>query len=226
MDEPFCRKMVLGFTEIYYDHFVAGKDLAAANTTVRKLWESGLTAMLDYGLEHANDNEACDSNMEEFIHTIESTKFNDDCPVSFVVVKVTAICPPRLLKRVSDLLRWEYKDKSLKLPWKLETLPVLSDSSPFYHTLKRPEPLTPEEEHDLELAYERMSKICERSYEANLPLLIDAEDTAIQPAIDYFTYSAALKYRTSIDEEPLIYNTIQAYLKDAKDRRDREESCR
>ncbi|KAI3452145.1 hypothetical protein Pfo_008810 [Paulownia fortunei] len=218
MANPLFRKMVLGVTEhTFYDHFCAGKDLEMARRTVEKLWDVGLSAMLDYGLEHANANESCDSNLEEFIRTINSTKLLDTCQVSFVVVKITGICPPSLLKRVSDLLRWEYKDKSLHLPWKLKTFPIFSDSSPFYHTLKRPEPLTPDEERDLQLAYERLIKICENAFEANVPLLIDAEDTAIQPAIDYFTYSAAIEY-TSGDDDPLIFNTIQAYLKDSKER--------
>lgn len=136
--------------------------------------------------------------------------------VSFVVVKITAICPPRLLKRVSDLLRWECKDKSLHLPWKLETFRIFSDSSPIYHTSERPSSLTVGEERDLQLAYQRLTRICKKSLELNVPILIDAEDTTIQPAIDYFTYSAAIPYHR--DDKPLIFNTIQAYLKDAKER--------
>lgn len=135
-----------------------------------------------------------------------------------MVVKITAICPPRLLKRVSDLLRWQhFKDPSLSLPWKYNSLPLFADSSPFYHTPEKPEPLTAEEQSDLELAHARMSEICTNSTDQNLPILIDAEDTAIQPAIDYFAYTAAIEF-TEGDDEPLIYNTCQAYLKDAKDK--------
>ncbi|KAK4393252.1 Proline dehydrogenase 1, mitochondrial [Sesamum angolense] len=218
MNNPVVRKLVLAATEhTFYSHFCAGIDLEKAGRTVKKLWDSGLGAMLDYGLEHATDNESCDRNLQEFIRTINSTKSVDSCQVSFVVVKITAICPPSLLRRVSDLLRWEQKDKSLNLPWKLKTLPVFSQSSPLYHTMTRPPPLSREEEHDLELAFERLDKICKNSLEANKPLLIDAEDTAIQPAIDYFSYSAAIKY-TGEEDDPLIFNTIQAYLKDAKER--------
>lgn len=133
------------------------------------------------------------------------------------MVKITAICPPSLLNRVSDLLRWEYKDNSLHLPWKLKTLPLFSDSSALYHTSTRPDPLTPGEERDLEWAHQRLVKICEKSFEVNVPMLIDAEDTCIQPAIDYFTYSVAIKYLRR-GNSPLILNTIQAYLKDAKER--------
>lgn len=136
--------------------------------------------------------------------------------VSFIVVKITAICPTSLLRRLSDLLRWEYRDSAFRLPWKLNSFPIFSDSSPFYHTPKKPEPLTPEEEQNLQLSHERLFKICEKCVEANVPVLIDAEDTAVQPAIDYFTYSSAILYNK--DDDPLIFGTIQAYLKDAKDR--------
>ncbi|KAK4490767.1 hypothetical protein RD792_001475 [Penstemon davidsonii] len=218
METPILRDIILeGVEHSFFKHFCAGKDLKEAGETVGKLWDGAkIRAMLDYGLEHADDNESCDRNLEEFVRTIESTTQQPSSPVSFVVVKITAICPLSLLKRVSDLLRWEYKDKSLHLPWKLKTFQIFANSSPLYHTPTKPEPLTPQEEHDLESAYQRLSTICEKSLQANIPLLIDAEDTSIQPAIDYFTYSAAIKY--SKDDGPLLYNTIQAYLADAKER--------
>lgn len=217
MNNPVTRNMILGFTEkTFYDHFCAGKDLQTASSTAVKLWNAGLSAMLDYGLEHADDNESCDRSLEEFLRTIEWNKMLEPGQVSFVVVKITAICPPTLLKRVSDLLRWQSKDNSMNLPWKLKSLPIFSDSSPIYHTPKRPDPLTRDEESDLELAYARVTKICDSALETGVPLLIDAEDTAIQPAIDYFTYSAAIN--GDENDKPLIFNTIQAYLKDAKDR--------
>ncbi|CAI9752784.1 unnamed protein product [Fraxinus pennsylvanica] len=122
-----------------------------------------------------------------------SNRKHDEC---FVVVKITAICPPSLLRRVSDLLRWECKDKSLHLPWKLRTFPMISDSSPFY----------------LHLAHQRLMKLREKCVEANVPLLIDAEDTCI----NYFGHTASIMYHK--DDKPIVFGTIQAYLKDAKER--------
>ncbi|CAI9276803.1 unnamed protein product [Lactuca saligna] len=218
MQVGLFREIVLGVIKhTSYEHFVAGADTEETGRTVKKLWESGLRGMLDYGLEHAIDNESCDINTQEFIKTVESTQSLPPSSVSFVVVKITAICPISLLKRVSDLLRWEYKNSSsTNLPWKLKTLPIFSESSPFYHTLEKPSPLTPEEEHDLELAHQRLVKICNKSIESKVPVVIDAEDTSIQPGIDYFTYSAAVMYNNG--EKPLIFGTIQAYLKDAGER--------
>ncbi|XP_051117701.1 proline dehydrogenase 1, mitochondrial-like isoform X2 [Andrographis paniculata] len=218
MENRISKGIVLGVIKhTFYDHFCGGENLKEADLTVKRLAKSGLKAMLDYGLEHAVDEASCDSNLEEFLRTIESAKTaTSDSPISYIVVKITAICPPSLLERVSDLLRWEYKTKSLNLPWKLDCLPIFADSSPFYHTLTEPNPLTFEEERSLEKAYKRLIKICENSLEADIPLLIDAEDTSIQPAIDYFAYTAAIRYRR--ETGPLVFNTMQAYRIDAEER--------
>ncbi|KAL3525795.1 hypothetical protein ACH5RR_014167 [Cinchona calisaya] len=220
VETPVLKQAILGGIEhTFYDHFCGGKDLKEAGKTISRLWnDAGLRGMLDYGLEHAIDNDSCDQNMMEFIKTVESSKSLPPSSVSFLVVKITAICPPSLLRRVSDLLRWEYRNSSsaFHLPWKLNSFPIFSDLSPFYHTPKKPEPLSSEEEQNLQLSHKRLFKICEKCVEANIPLLIDAEHTAVQPAIDYFTYSSAILYQK--DDDPLIFGTIQAYLKDAKDR--------
>ncbi|KAL4577348.1 hypothetical protein LXL04_013457 [Taraxacum kok-saghyz] len=218
MQVGLLSEVVLGVIKhTVYEHFVAGADTAEAGQTVKKLWESGLRGMLDYGLEHAVDNESCDKNAQQFIKTVESTQSLPPSSVSFVVVKITAICPISLLKKVSDLLRWEYKNpSSFKLPWKLKTLPIFVECSPFYHTSAKPSPLTTADERDLELAHQRLTTICNKAIESNVPVVIDAEDTSIQPGIDYFTYSTAIMYNKG--QKPFISGTIQAYLKDAGQR--------
>jgi len=121
-----------------------------------------------------------------------------------------------LLERISDLLRWQQKDPSFNLPWKQDSLPIFSESSPLYHTTKKPEPLTPQEESDFQLANQRLQQLCKKCVEANMPLLVDAEHTTVQPAIDYFTYSSAIMHNK--DDNPIVFGTIQTYLKDAKER--------
>lgn len=208
--------MVGGIRHTFFEHFCAGENPAEACRKVNEIWDCGLRGMLVYALEHAGDNESCDRNLDGFLRTIEAAKSLPPSSVSCVIVKITAICPMGLLKRVSDLLRWEYKNESYPLPWKLNTLPIFTDSSPFYHTPRKPDPLTPEEEQNIYLGHERLEKLCQKCLEANVPLSIDAEDTSVQPSIDYFTYSAALGYNK--DDNPIVYGTIQSYLKDAKER--------
>lgn len=214
MDVPLFKNAVMGAIKYTaYDHFVAGCDTVETGHTVRRLWDSGVRGMLDYGLEHAVDNESCDIAEKQLIKTAESTQSLPPSSVGFVAVKVTALCPVYLLRRLSDLLRWEHNNSSFKLPWKQQTLPIFSEISPFYHTLQQPAPLNAEEERDLELAHQRLVNVCEKGFESNVRIVIDAEDTSIQPAIDYFTYWASIKYNEK--QRPLVYGTIQAYTKDA-----------
>lgn len=217
MDNMIPKKIVLGVVKnTFYKHFCAGENLEEASQTLQRIWDSGLRGILDYGLEDATDNASCDQNLNEFVQSVESTKLLPTSSVSYACAKITAICPISLLKRVSDLLRWEHKDSSFHLPWKHDTMPLLCNSSPFYHTLEKPDPLTPEEERDLEMAHERVFKLSKTCHDINLPLLVDAEYTSVQPAIDYLTYSAMIKFNK--ESNPIVYGTIQAYLKDAKER--------
>ncbi|KAF3780801.1 putative proline dehydrogenase [Nymphaea thermarum] len=227
-----------------YEHFCAGEGVGEAGKTLTRMWDRGLRGILDYGLEDAEGNEDCDRNLEEFLQTVEMTPslppssrdFLVPCAfdlatdpdnvgyvgvshrseVSFACVKITAICPIRLLERVSDLLRWQHRHPSFHLPWKVDCMPILTDSSPLYHTRSAPPPLSDKEEADLQLAHKRLERLASKCSELYLPLLVDAEYTSVQPAIDYFTYSASISFNKR--DVPIVFGTIQAYLKDAKER--------
>ncbi|KAM7277783.1 hypothetical protein ACFE04_004917 [Oxalis oulophora] len=218
-ENKLVKKVVLeSVRHTFFEHFCAGEDSHEAVRCIERVNERGLRGMLVFAVEHTSDMKTCEENSKGFLETVEATRrlrFPSK-QASSVVVKITAICPMNLLVHVSHLLRWQQKDPSFNLPWKLETLPIFSESSPLYHTLEKPEPLSIEEERQLQSGLDSLSAICEKCIEYNMPLTIDAEDTIVQPAIDYFTYSAAVKY--SKGSHPLVYGTIQTYLKDAKDR--------
>ncbi|KAJ6840718.1 proline dehydrogenase 2, mitochondrial-like [Iris pallida] len=219
MESRALRAAVVGaLKRTVYPHFCAGEGAAEAAATVRELSGRGLKGILDYGSEDAEEGEACDRNLKGFLGMVEmaASPAVPESAVSFACVKITAICPISLLERMSDLLRWEKKDPSFRLPWKSHSMPLLSQSSPLYQTPSTPTPLTEPEEHDLRLALQRLRTLCQRCAEINLPILIDAEYTSVQPAIDYFTYSAALEFNRG--DDPLVFGTIQAYLQDAKER--------
>uniref|UniRef100_A0A7N0TQQ4 Proline dehydrogenase n=1 Tax=Kalanchoe fedtschenkoi TaxID=63787 RepID=A0A7N0TQQ4_KALFE len=218
MDVPGIRPAVVAAVRrTFFRQFCAGESVEEAALSVERLWRSGLRGMLSYGVEHADDNESCDRNFLSFLRTIRSASSLPPSSVSSVVVKITAICRISLLRRVSDLLRWEHKDPSFKLPWKRRTLPIFASSSPLHHTPTRPDPLTPDEELDLEFGHRRLESLCHACLQADVPLIIDAEDTSLQPSIDYLSYSAALA-SPGKDGKVVLYGTIQAYLKDARER--------
>ncbi|PNS96309.1 hypothetical protein POPTR_017G109300v4 [Populus trichocarpa] len=200
----------------FFKHFCAGEDVVEARRCFERVNEAGLRVMLDFAVEYTSNNDACDQNLKGFLDSVQLAMSLPPSSVSSVVAKVTAMCPLSLLERVSDLLRWQQRDPSFNLPWKQNSFPIFSDSSPLYHTLKKPEPLTPQEENDLQLGQERLWKLCEKCVQVNIPLTVDAEHISVQPAIDYLTYLTAIKYNKN--DNPIVYGTIQAYLKDAKER--------
>ncbi|KAG6553666.1 hypothetical protein Mapa_004580 [Marchantia paleacea] len=200
-----------------YSNFCAGEDADEAAVTLNRMWQLGLKGILDYSLEDAEDNKACDQNCSGFFSTINRTRSLPQGSVSFACVKISAICPISLLERVSDLLRWQHKRAEFRLPWKADGLPILSAESPTYQTRKEPEALSLEEERDLLRGQERLSQLCEACAARNLPILVDAEYSSIQPAIDYMTYAAAFAFNKT-GTPPIVYNTLQAYLKDAPSR--------
>ncbi|XP_020083925.1 proline dehydrogenase 1, mitochondrial-like [Ananas comosus] len=198
-----------------YRHFCAGESVEEVDRAVRDLSRSGLRAILDYGMEDAEDAEACARNLAGFLRTVEMASSMPPTSAT-VCIKITALCPISLLERISDLLRWNKKDPSFELPWKAHSFPILTDSSPIYLTPSIPEPLTQAEELELRSVHENIATLCEQCAKYNIPLLVDAEYASVQPAIDYFTYSAALKYNRG--DCAVVYGTMQAYLKDSKER--------
>ncbi|MDB9882954.1 proline dehydrogenase family protein [Bacteroidia bacterium] len=57
----------------------------------------------------------------------------------------------------------------------------------------------------------RVDALCKLAYDNNVKLLIDAEDTWIQKAIDDLVYACMVKYN---QDKCIVYNTIQMYRKD------------
>lgn len=202
-----------------YRHFCAGETADEAAAVVRRLWSGGMGGILDYGIEDAEDGDACDRNAAGFISAVDVASALPPGSAS-VCIKITALCPIALLEKTSDLLRWQKKHPSFNLPWKTHSFPILSESSPLHLTASEPPALTAEEERELQLAHERLLAVCARCAEHGIPLLVDAEYATVQPAIDYFTFVGALAFNDAADGEqrPIVHGTIQAYLRDARDR--------
>lgn len=85
METVVLREIILAaIKRTFFEHFCAGSNMEEVGLTVSKLWDVGLKGMLDYGFEHAGDNETCDSNLEEFLRTVESAKALPSSSVSFI----------------------------------------------------------------------------------------------------------------------------------------------
>jgi len=77
-------------------------------------------------------------------------------------------------------------------------------------------PLLSEQETELmDKLTERVNTIAKAAYDKNVRLLIDAEQTYMQPVIDHMALKLQRLYNK---EKPLIYNTYQCYLVHSKSR--------
>lgn len=54
-----------------YKHFCAGETAGEAAGVVRRLWRGGMGGILDYGIEDAEDGDACDRNAAGFIAAVD-----------------------------------------------------------------------------------------------------------------------------------------------------------
>lgn len=71
--------------------------------------------------------------------------------------------------------------------------------------------LTPDELAEKQRMESRFDKICRHAYEKSVRLLVDAEETWIQEAIDRMVTDAMHKYNK---EKAIVYNTLQLYRHD------------
>jgi proline dehydrogenase len=67
------------------------------------------------------------------------------------------------------------------------------------------------EQDEYERIFQRADSICRISVEHNLPVMIDAEETWIQDAIDEIAEKLMLRYNKNA---PFVYNTLQMYRTD------------
>jgi proline dehydrogenase len=98
----------------------------------------------------------------------------------------------------------------------LENLHLLvehcTEKGPLYNST-----LTREERELLQRMMERVDHLCALAKSLGVRLMIDAEHSYFQPAIDNITFLMARKYNKT-GEFPAIFSTYQMYLKDSRTR--------
>ena len=84
----------------------------------------------------------------------------------------------------------------------------------FLEMLSEGEILSNDEEQELLRVEKRFTAICRCAASHNVPLMIDAEESWIQPAIDMLVEQDIEDFN---HDKPIIYNTLQLYRKDRLD---------
>ncbi len=170
-----------------FKQFVGGETLQQTAAVAKKLAAYNVKTILDYGVEGKVGEDNYDHACEEFIKVINYASSQPDIP--FMSVKVTGFCRHSLLEKL---------DKSSNSLYAVDGkvhLEVLTDS----------------EKEEWNRFVKRVDSVCSAGFEKGVMVLIDAEETWIQHAVDAITMQMMEKYNQN---KVVVFNTLQLYRTD------------
>ncbi|OCF34036.1 hypothetical protein I316_04382 [Kwoniella heveanensis BCC8398] len=137
---------------------------------------------------------------------------------SAFAVKVSGIIDPAVLRRASDVLqisRPEASDSIGKdVPY--PGFPSPTDSQILnpaegksFHTITNHPGLSQGDFGQLQTLWERLDSLAEQAKSRGVRLILDAEETWLNPAIDGYTLLLSMKHNK---KDPVVYGTFQSYL--------------
>eukprot|EP00605_Chrysophyceae_sp_TOSAG23-4_P000802 GSChrysophyteH1.ASY1.ANO1.891.1 assembled CDS len=203
----------------FFGHFCAGENEVDMKPVVTYLERNGIGSIFDYAAE-SDVNEAdvpadttsesstpYDSSDQTFgrvYHYIDEAVCDKHAAIfencikavhkamsnsGFAAMKITALGDPNLLRRMATTLS--------EIRLKLENLTDILVRN----------------------MHARVDRLAELASSLGVRLMIDAEHSYLQPAIDNIAYKLSKKYnRISDGDHPIIFNTYQMYLKDSERR--------
>jgi proline dehydrogenase len=177
-----------------FKQFVGGETLQETASVAKKLAESNVQVILDYGVEGMEGETAFDHAQDEFIRVIDYAATQPNIP--YMSIKVTGFARFGLLERLDGLMKAS-NEQSLILDYD-----------------KALQQLTEEELNEWSRVYNRTKRICEAAQQKGIGVLVDAEETWIQDPVDALT---TLMMETYNKEKVVVYNTIQLYRHDRLD---------
>ncbi|EPQ61156.1 FAD-linked oxidoreductase, partial [Gloeophyllum trabeum ATCC 11539] len=140
---------------------------------------------------------------------------------TWVAIKLTALLPhaQSLIKFSSHLIKTRPPTPDIPFPG----IPHASDLSVLYDSTPPPSsPLTEADIVELRELHQDLVRICTRAKEMGVRIILDAEYSWYQPAIDAYVYALVRQFNSRSDfpasdatpnVQPLVYQTYQAYLR-------------
>ena len=160
-----------------FDHFCGGVSEYDCLPVIDKMFEKGVSSVLDYSVEGKESETQFDTALNKTLEIIEFAEQKESMPI--------AVFKPTGLGRL-----YLYEKKSLGLNFTLE------------------------EEKEWNRVEERYNEACKLAKKKDVLILIDAEESWTQVAVDELVEAMMRKYNT---EKPIVFNTIQAYCWDRLD---------
>ncbi|EIW74708.1 FAD-linked oxidoreductase [Coniophora puteana RWD-64-598 SS2] len=226
----------------FFAHFVGAETALEAMPLLEQLRRENKGALFAYSVEvdadQATGNAAAQRSaphkqaIEEMIYSIDiAADFEDKYAQggkagrrTWVAVKLTALLPDAsTLTRLSlHLLMARRASEGTSV-----VFPGTPTSSDLDVLKKTPvdSPLTAEDVAALKELHDDLVRVCKRAQERNVRIIVDAEYSWYQPAVDAYTHALMERFNKtswlswaqtlggSGSVQPLVYNTFQAYLR-------------
>ena len=170
-----------------FRQFVGGETLEKTSEVVNKLGKFQVQVILDYGVEGKEGESNYDKATDTFIEVIRYAATRPNIP--FMSVKMTGLSRFALLEKLSKTAVYSEVVKG-----KLSI-----------------ENLTDAEKEEWSRVGGRLDKICQVARDLDIGVLIDAEESWIQPPVDALVTQMMKQYNIT---KPVIYNTAQLYRHD------------
>lgn len=175
-----------------FQQFVGGESLEETVVVADMLEKFNVQVILDYGVEGGEGNEEkYEAETNYFIKVIQFAATRKNIP--FISIKITGLVSSLLLEKLDTTL----SSKSAE--------PL---STRFNNRLDQ---LSQEDKAQWEQLITRTKRLCQAASDAGIGLMIDAEESWIQDAID----AVATKMMAAFNlGKVVVYNTIQLYRSD------------
>jgi len=197
-----------------FPHFCAGESVDEAVPVLQNLRSKGIGGILDCAVEADVPSEgsvsegleaAAEQNFERLLESIAATQAVAAGSEAFVAAKLTALANPADLKRAAELIAGSVPaDGAGAVGGPLPPGNLAAERAPAEALAL------------LGPAERRVRALAAAAKQANVQLLIDAEQTYFQPAIDALTLRAMRDFNTG--GRAVVYATYQAYLVAAEER--------
>ncbi|WP_203258705.1 proline dehydrogenase family protein [Hyunsoonleella ulvae] len=157
-----------------FDHFCGGVNEEDCLPVIHKMFEKGVSSVLDYSVEGKENEQEFDNALKTVLNIIEFAKSLDAIPI--------AVFKPSGFGRFE---LYEKKNKNLEL--------------------------NDEEIQEWKRVEARFHAVCKKAKAYDVAVLIDAEESWIQDAVDVLVTRMMKVYNT---EKAIVYNTLQMYRHD------------
>ncbi|CAF0933333.1 unnamed protein product [Adineta ricciae] len=216
-----------------FGHFVGGESPQEIIPVINRLQKYHVHPILDYSVESDDTNSTASSDHVQRMHDDNTAKFieciktsHDICGANnLIAIKVTALIRPSVLKKLNTVLQSINNREVLPALFEIinqdetsgKTVTRLQQSLQLQNTTDQKEisssvRFTTDELKEIYQLLLRLNKIAQACAQYKISIMVDAEQTYFQNAINYLATELQRYYNKN--NIPFIYGTYQCYLKE------------